>query len=313
MTVAVTRSEIRAAAGRLAGHIRRTPILTVDGAELGTQGTVSMKLEFLQHSGTFKARGATNFMLVNKLSDAGVAAASGGNHGAAVAWAAQQQGIPAHIFVPSISSQPKVDRLRSYGADVAQVGSVYAESLAACDNFVSESGATAVHAYNDSAVVAGAGTTAMELEMQTAPLDTVLVACGGGGLSGGMAGWFAGGTRPVQVMACETDTTRAWAAAKEAGRPVDVQVSGAAADSLGATRLGELAYATMIGADVGSVTVSDTDTLAAREFMWDQFRILLEPAAAVPVAALLTGAFVPEKGSHTAVVLCGANTQADRP
>ncbi len=308
MTVAVTRSEIRAAGNRLTGYLRRTPILTVDGAELGTKGTVSMKLEFLQHSGTFKARGAANFMLAADVTDAGVAAASGGNHGAAVAWAAQQQGVRAHIFVPSISSPTKVARLSAYGADVAQVGSVYAESLAACNNFVAESGATSIHAYEDPLVMAGAGTTGMELETQTAPLDAVLVACGGGGLVGGVAAWFAGGKRPIRIVACETETTTAFASARAAGQPVDVEISGVAADALGATSIGQLAFSALTAARAESVLVGDTDVMAAREFMWEQFRIMLEPSAAVPIAALLSKRFKPEPGSHTAVILCGANT-----
>lgn len=308
MQPTVGRAEIREAAGRLSGYIRRTPVLTVDGAELGTKGTLSLKLEYLQQSGSFKARGAGNAILGRRLPEVGVAAASGGNHGAAVAWAAQQIGVPAHIFVPAIASPVKVERLRSYGADVAQVGSVHAEAQAASENFVAETGAKPIHAFDDPDVLAGAGTVAQELEMQTALLDTVMLACGGGGLAGGVAAWFNGGTRPVKIVVCETEGTPTYARARQAGYPVEVKVSGIAGDSLGASRLGHDSFAALTKAEAESFLVTDTEALAAREFVWDQFRILLEPAAAVPIAVLLTRKFVPAPGSHTAVILCGANT-----
>ncbi len=303
-------------------------MLTVPGSEFGLDGTVSLKLEYLQHSGTFKGRGAMNFMLSNEIAAAGVTAASGGNHGAAVAWAAQQLGHRATIFVPTISSPTKVARLRSYGAEVVQVGAVYAESLEACDEHRDATGATGIHAYEAPDVFAGAGTTGREFEAQIAatdapPLDSVLVACGGGGLVGGIATWFhgdAGTTADAEVDAaadapeivvCETETTAAFAEAKAAGRPVDVAVSGVAADALGATRIGTLAYRALSAASATSVLVGDDATLAARQSLWDRYRIVVEPSAAVPIAAVMAGAWLPRPGGHTGIVVCGANTSLD--
>lgn len=306
----LTPDRVEAAAATLAGRIRTTPIVTLDGDELGVDGTVTLKLELLQHSGTFKARGALNFLSTNPVSEAGVTAASGGNHGVAVAWAAGRLGHRATIFVPTISAPAKVARLRALGAEVVQIGDVYADALAACQEHQASTGATSVHAYEALDVMAGAGTTASELETQVAaaglrPIDSVLVACGGGGLSGGIAGWLGDRT---EVVACETEGTAAWARAREAGRPVDVDVSGIAADALGATRLGELAFHTLVGTGATSVVVDDDATSAARRFLWSEFRLAVEASAAVPVAAMRTGAWRPPTGAHTAVVLCGANT-----
>ncbi len=329
----VTRSDIAAAAERLEPRIRRTPVLTVPGQELDSphvpdHSTISLKLEYLQHSGTFKGRGAMHFMLTNEISSAGVTAASGGNHGAAVAWAAQQLGHRATIFVPTISAAAKVDRLRSYGAEVVQVGAVYAESLEACAEHQNKTGATGIHAYEAPDVFAGAGTTGREFELQVAqqglpPLDFILVACGGGGLVGGIATWFggqpdnSGGHRPT-IVACETNDTAAYAHALAAGRPVDVAVKGIAADALGATSVGILAFAALQAAGASSALVDDQAVLEAQRDLWDRFRIVVEPSAAVPMAALRTGAWavaqseaepvVIEPGSHIGVVVCGANT-----
>ncbi len=297
--------------------------MTVTGSELGLDPdlgvTVSLKLEYLQQSGTFKARGATHFLLTNTVSAAGVAAASGGNHGAAVAWAAQRLGHRASIFVPTISAAAKVDRLRSYGAEVHQVGSVYAESLAACEAHQEETGATGIHAYEAPDVFAGAGTTGAEFEQQVAesdlpPLDSVVVACGGGGLVGGIARWFdrkqspSDGAGATEVVACETEGTAAYARAAAAGKPVDVEISGIASDALGATRIGTLAFDALQGIEAVSSVVDDDAVIEARRFLWNRFRIVVEPSAAVPVAAIRSGAWRPAAGSHVGVVVCGANT-----
>lgn len=284
--------------------------MTIDGGQLGIEGTVSLKLEFLQHSGTFKARGAMNFMLCNEISEAGVTAASGGNHGAAVAWAARQLGHRATIFVPTISAPAKVARLRTYGAEVVQIGAVYAESLAACTDYQERTGATGIHAYEAPDVFAGAGTTGREFELQLElggqpKLDTILVACGGGGLVGGTATWL--GDR-VSVVACETRDTPAYAAALAAGEPVDVEVAGIAADALGASRIGSLAFAALTGAGADSVLVEDDAVVDARRLLWESFRIVAEPSAAVPIAAITSGLWRPRRDSHTGVVICGANT-----
>ena len=303
---------VEAAAAVLSGRVRTTPLLTLDGSDLGLDAglRVTLKLEQLQHSGTFKARGALHFLLTTPVAEAGVTAASGGNHGVAVAWAAGQLGHRATIFVPTISAPAKVARLRSLGAEVIQTGAVYADALAACREHEADTGATSIHAYEAAAVMAGAGTTGRELEAQVAaiglpPLDAVLVACGGGGLVGGISAWTGASTR---VVACETEGTAAWARADQAGQPVDVEVSGVAADALGATRIGTLAFHTLRAAGATSAVVHDDAVRAARQELWDRFRIVAEASAAVPLAALRVGAWRPERGTHVGVVVCGANT-----
>lgn len=298
-------SDIALAAKRIAKLVRRTPSMTVPGAELDTPGTVSLKLELTQHSGSFKARGAANFVLSSDIGPAGVIAASGGNHGAAVAWAARELGHPASIFVPTISSPAKVDRLRRYGADVHQVGAVYAESLEASHAHQTETGALPVHAYEDPIVVAGAGTTGLEFAEQVGPMDTMLVACGGGGLAGGIATWF--GADQTRVIACETEGTAAFSRAIEAGGPVDVPISGLAADALGATRIGEVAWSCLTAAKAGSIVVTDDELVTAGDLLWDRFRLVAEPSALAALAALVSGRYQPRPDEHVGIVICGAN------
>lgn len=306
MTVPPTRADIVAAHDRLLDQVRRTPILDVDGASLALRGhELVLKLEFVQHSGSFKARGACNFIAMNNLPSSGVVAASGGNHGAAVAWAARREGVPAAIFVPTIASQTKVARLREYGADVHQVGAVYSESFEASEQHRAATGAMRIHAYDDPDVMAGAGTTGLEFVAQAGRLDSVLVACGGGGLSGGMGAAIGDTTRIVVV---ETDTTNTYAAALQAGEPVDVEVGGLTADALGATRLGGLAWQALSSVDAVSVVVTDDEVVLAMAHLWSEFRIAVEPAAAVTAAALLSGRFVPHHGERVGVVICAANT-----
>lgn len=296
---------------RLVDLVRRTPVIEVaDSSLLGSHagdgsGRFVLKLEQLQYSGTFKARGASNYVASMPISDAGVVAASGGNHGAAVAWAARRAGHAATIFVPTISSPAKVERLRSYGADVRQVGAVYAESLEASLTFQAQSGATSIHAYDHPVVMAGAGTTGAEFVEQAGGLDTILVACGGGGLAGGIA--CAVGS-DVTVVVCETITTNAFAAAVAAGSPEDIVVSGLAADALGATRIGELPWAALSGQRAQSVLVTDEDLVEAQEHLWNEFRLIVEPSAAATVAALRSGRYVAASDERVGVLLCGANT-----
>ena len=303
---ALDRYEVVRAAARLQPLIRRTPTIETDGNEFGVDAAVTLKLELLQHSGSFKARGATNFITSQPISDSGVVAASGGNHGAAVAWAARELGHQATIFVPTISAEAKVARLRSYGAKVHQIGSVYAESLEASLEFQASSGATAIHAYEDRAVVAGAGTTGLEFSQQVeTPLTTVLVACGGGGLAAGVATWFG---QTATVVTCETEGTAAHSRALTQGQPVDVEVSGIAADALGATSIGRLPWACLHAAGATNIVVTDNEVVMAKDFLWDRFRLVAEPSAVVPAAALLSGRFVPPPGAHVGVIVCGANT-----
>ncbi len=315
-TIRPTRPDIERVAARLAGAIRSTPVVTLDLSEFGRSSPsgrtvrVHLKLEFLQHAGSFKARGALNAALCAAdadpaLRNRGLVAASGGNHGIAVAWAARHLGIPAAIFVPTISAEAKLERLRDLGADVHRVGSVYAEALAAADAHRIATGAVAIHAYDQPEVVAGAGTVGRELASAVPGLDAVLVACGGGGLAGGLATWFGDA---VDLVVCETPGTASFAAALDHHGPVDVPVSGVAADALGATRLGSIGWGALSEVGARSVLVPDDDVIGAQQWLWRELRILVEPAAATPVAALLSGHWDPDPG-HTdlGVVVCGAN------
>lgn len=291
----------------LRSFIRCTPAIEVTGRSLGApvSDTIWLKLEYLQHTGSFKARGATNFILSNDIADVGVTAASGGNHGAAVAWAAREHDHAATIFVPEISAPAKVERLRSYGATVHQVGAVYADSQRECEAFQAESGATAIHPYDHPDVLAGAGTTGSEFLEQTGGIDTILVATGGGGLAGGIANAVG---KDVQLVICETETTAAYAEAVKAGEPVDVEVSGLAADALGAPRIGELPWRTLSAVGARSILVTDAELAAAQRHIWDEYRIVLEPSASAAAAALHSGRYAPEPGERVGVLLCGANT-----
>jgi threonine dehydratase len=304
----VTPGQIEAAAGVIAPFVRRTPVLMVPGDEIGIDARLVLKLEFLQHSGSFKARGATHFVATQDIAGNGIVAASGGNHGAAVAWAAQRFGHAAHIFVPTTANPAKVARLNDYGADVHQVGDVYGDALAASREFLSSHDASSIHAYDDPIVMAGAGTCARELDLEVPGLDAVLVACGGGGLSGSTAAWY--GER-TEVVVVETDGTATYAAALANGAPIDIEVSGVAADALGATRLGSHPWDALHRVGATSVVVSDADVVAARRQLWRWLRIVVEPAAAAPVAALITGAWRPTPGDRVGIVLCGANTTFD--
>ncbi|MFV0526033.1 MAG: serine/threonine dehydratase [Acidimicrobiales bacterium] len=304
---------VNTAAGRIGGVVRSTPILVVPATDLvddlDPDVTVVLKLELVQHSGSFKARGAGHAVISADIGPSGVVAASGGNHGAAVAWAARRLGHPATIFVPTITAPAKRARLDSYGATVVEAGANYAEAHAAClDHLAGWSDGpppVEIAAYDDPVVVAGAGTLARELSRQHPGLDAVLVACGGGGLAAGTAAWF--GTT-AELVACETTGTAAYAAARTAGQPVEVPVSGIAADALGASRLGALPFAQLQAVDARSAVVTDDGIRTAMAALWDRFRLVVEPAAAAPLAALLSGQYAPRPGSTVAVVLCGANT-----
>jgi threonine dehydratase len=300
----VTGAAIRAAAGRIAPHIRRTPLLHLPAAALGTPCDVTLKLELLQNSGSFKPRGAFNRMLSVPLPAAGVIAASGGNHGAAVAYAAQALGVPAEIFVPSITGAAKVARIRSYGAQLVQGGAAYDDARRASETRAAETGALIVHAYDQPEVLAGQGTVALELEEDAPGLTHVLVATGGGGLIGGMAAWYAGRTRLVSV---EPEGCPALHAALHAGQPVPAPVGGLAADSLGARQVGEAMFPIARRFVQQAVLVPDEAIREARRRLWESCRLVTEPGGATALAALLCGAFVPPDGARVGVVVCGAN------
>ncbi|MGO4459579.1 serine/threonine dehydratase [Streptomyces sp. M-16] len=292
---------VRAAARRVAGTIRPAAVVPA------TEG-VWYALEHLQHTGSFKARGAHNFLAAHReagaLPVAGVTIASGGNAGLACAWAARAHGVPATVFLPVNAPRVKVERLRGYGADVRLVGDRYAEALAACREFAADSGALSSHAYDHPLVAAGAGTLLEEIRTALPGLDTVVVAVGGGGLFAGVA--TAARAHGVRVVAAEPEHCRALNAALEAGRPVDVPVASVAADSLGATRVSADALAAARAGNATSVLVPDEAITAARRALWEEHRIVVEAGAATALAALRTA----ERplGERVAVVLCGANT-----
>ncbi|WP_298835609.1 threonine/serine dehydratase [uncultured Piscinibacter sp.] len=303
----IATAEIEAAAARIAPHVRRTPLWTLPSVALGLTGPpfeVWLKLEQLQVSGSFKARGMFNRLLANPLPTAGVIAASGGNAGIATATAARALGAPAEIFVPTVISPAKRKRLEGLGARVVVTGSVYADALAACEQRQRESGALMTHAYDQPEVLAGAGTLAREIEQQAGLPDALLVSVGGGGLAGGIASWFGGRTR---IVALEPEGAPTLHAALAAGAPVDVEISGLAADALGAKRIGSLAWAVAQRHAMESLLLSDDAILDAQRWLWQSFKLAVEPAAALPLAALRGGAWRPREGQRVCLVLCGAN------
>jgi threonine dehydratase len=289
-------------------HVRRTPVLELDAAEFGlAPASVVFKLEFLQHTGSFKARGAISGILTRAVPSAGVAAASGGNHGVAVAYAARQFSKPARIFVPSVSSSSKMDRIRSYGADLVVVGERYYDAYLASQEWAMASGAMAIHAYDQWETIYGAGTTGLEISEQAPALDTLLVACGGGGLIGGIAAWYQGRIRVIGVEPALAPTLYR---ALEAGRPVDAEAGGIAADSLAPKRVGELMFPLAQRWVERVVLVSDEAILAAQRALWDTVRVMAEPGGAAALAALLSGAYKPAPGERVGILLCGANTNS---
>jgi threonine dehydratase len=294
----ISTSDVERAATRIHGRVRRTPVFFDDG--------VWFKLEHLQHTGSFKARGAFNRIIAaGELSAAGVVAASGGNAGLAVAHAAREFGVPARVFVPTTAPAVKVAKLHALGAAVDLVGDKYADAYDAAVKHAADSGALFCHAYDQPEICAGQGTVGLELLEQVDGLDTILVAVGGGGLLAGIAAAVEGRARVVGV---EPRTIPTLHAALEAGEPVQVGVSGPAADSLGASRLGDIAFAVATRTGAGSVLVEDAAIAEARTTLWDRYRLAVEPGGAAAYAALLSGVYVPAPGERVAVLLCGANT-----
>ena len=310
MTIAdkVTRAAIAETHAVIREHIRRTPVLVAHARDFGLPGgELNLKLEFTQHSGSFKARGAFANLLTRKVPAAGVAAASGGNHGAAVAYAAMRLGHKARIFVPEISSPAKIARIRGYGADLAVGGKVYAEALAACEAYVAQSGALSVHAFNQAETMLGQGTVGLELEAQAPDLDTLLVAVGGGGLIAGVAAWFGG---RVRVVGVEPESAPTLTRALEAGRPVDAPAGGIAVDSLAPRRVGELVFPIAQRYVERVLLVPDAAIRRSQEVLWSALRLVVEPGGAAALAALLSGGYSPESGEKVGVVLSGGNTTA---
>lgn len=301
----ITQDDIERAAGRIGAYVRRTPVVELEAGAFGSAAALVLKLELLQHAGSFKPRGAFNTMLsAASIPDAGVIAASGGNHGAAVAYAARQLGYTAEIFVPQRTPAVKVERLRHFGARVTQIGTSYAEAYVASCERAAHTGALQIHAYDQPEVLAGQGTLARELEAQVAGLDSVIVAVGGGGLIGGIAAWLRNRAR---VIAVEPEGCPTLYRALEAGAAVDVEVSGLAADSLGARRVGALALDVAQRYVDSAVLVSDDDIRQAQRALWDSARILAEPGGAAAMAAICGNRYRPKPGERVAVVVCGGN------
>jgi threonine dehydratase len=308
-TAAVTRHDITRAYEVTQPYIRRTPVMEMDGTDVGLAACrIVLKLELLQHAGSFKARGAFANLLLREIPDAGVVAASGGNHGVAVAYAAQRLGRPARIFVPSVASPAKVAKIRDCGAQLVITGDRYADALEASRSWAASSGALQIHAFDQLETLLGQGTTALELAQQAAKLDTLLVAVGGGGLIGGMAAWYAGSLRFIGV---EPELAPTLSRALQAGRPVDSEAGGIAADSLAPKQVGALMYPLAQQYVERVVLVPDSEIAGAQKKLWDVMRVVTEPGGAAAFGALLSGRYCPSKGERVGVILCGGNTTLD--
>jgi threonine dehydratase len=326
LTYVISRDDIRRTYDAIGGYIRRTPVVRADLRDLGASpGAVALKLEQLQCAGSFKARGAFANLLLRDVPPSGVVAASGGNHGVAVAYAAsrvspagdragpwgnkagpggRQRGLPAKIFVPAVSAPAKIERIRELGADLVVTGERYADALAAAQQWAGSSGAMSVHAYDQRETILGQGTVGLELAGQADGLDTVLVPVGGGGLIAGIASWFAG---EVRIVAVEPDGAPTLSYARAAGRPADAPAGSVAADALAPRRVGELVFPITERYVEDVVLVDDESILAAQQALWQALRVAAEPAASVGIAALLAGAYKPAAGERVAVVISGAN------
>ena len=305
----ISRKEIVEASLRIKTYVRRTPVLKVNGEDFGIDAEIFLKLEYLQHTGSFKPRGAFNCILQSDVSTAGIIAASGGNHGAAVAYASQKLGYRSEIFVPTISSPVKVNRLKDYNAQITIIGKDYAEALEASLERAKETGAVSIHAYDDERTLAGQGTVGLEFEKDVPNLDSVLVAVGGGGLIGGIAAWY---QDKVKVIGVEPETARALHLSLQEGKVTEYLSSGIAADSLGARRIGDLIFpiAQQFIPEVHLVT--DEEITAAQKALWQKLRIITEPGGAAAFAALLSGKYKPSPGEKVGVVLCGANADLSK-
>jgi len=303
----LSRERIQATERVIRPYIRRTPILEVDGSEFGLDSIkIVFKLELFQHAGSFKARGAFTNMLTRKVPAAGVVAASGGNHGVAVALAAMTLGKPATVFVPSVASKAKLDRIRGYGAELVIAGDRYAESLEASEVWTQESGALPIHAYEGDETLLGQGTLGLELEEQDPKIDSLLVAVGGGGLIGGVAAWYQNWVKVIAVEPTEAPTLHL---ALQAGRPVDSPAGGIAADSLAPRQVGKQMFPIAQRYVQSSLLVTDEEILDAQKRLWEATRIIAEPGGATAFAGLLSGRYKPERGERVGLIVCGGNTE----
>ncbi len=304
----ITPDQIQSTYARIAPHVRRTPVVEVDSADFNLNvGALTLKLELLQHAGSFKSRGAFNNLLTRKIPAAGVVAASGGNHGAAVAFAAMKLGIPAKIFIPSVASPAKIQQIQAYGANLVVGGALYADALAASEAWVKISGALPIHAFDQIETLEGQGTVGLELEQQAPNLDTLLVSVGGGGLIAGIASWYQG---KIKIVGVEPELAPTLTRALEAGHPVDAEAGGIAADSLAPRRVGELVFPVAQKFVSETILLPDDAIREAQRALWKALRIVAEPGGAAAFAALLTGGYVPQPHEHIGILICGGNTTA---
>lgn len=308
MNTHITRERIAATEAVIRPYVRRTPCLAADLADFGlAPAPLIFKLEMLQHSGSFKARGAFANLLLRKVPTAGIAAASGGNHGAAVAYAAQRLGVSATIFLPDITSPAKAERISDYGAKLKIVGTHIADALVACDRFVAESGAMSVHPFDQAETLLGQGSVGMELEQDAPDLDTLLVAVGGGGLIGSLAAWFGG---KIRIIGVEPEQAPTLHTALAAGKPVDAPAGGIAADALGPPRVGQLMFPIARAHVAEVLLVSEDDIGQAQAALWKTLRVVAEPGGATAFAALLSQRYRPARGERVGLMISGANTTA---
>jgi threonine dehydratase len=304
----LSRQDISRAHAKIQPYIRRTPVIDIDGTDCGIGACrVTLKLELLQHAGSFKARGAFANLLLRQVPLVGVVAASGGNHGVAVAYSAKRLGVPARIFVPSVASPAKVSRIRESGADLVVSGELYADALKASQAWAANSGAMQIHAFDQMETLLGQGTVGLEFAQQAPDLDTLLVAVGGGGLIGGIAAWYSGG---IRIIGVEPEKAPTLTRALSARRPVDAEAGGIAADSLAPNQVGALMFPIAQGHVERVILVSDSAIETAQQQLWDTLRIVTEPGGAAAFAALLSGQYMPNKGERVGVLLCGGNTTA---
>jgi threonine dehydratase len=307
-TSSINRERITEVEKIIRPHVRRTPTLEIAGPDFRLDSiSLVFKLEFLQHAGSFKTRGAFTNLLTREVPKAGVVAASGGNHGVAVAYAAGKLGIPAKIFVPTVASAEKIDRIRRSGADLVIIGERYADALAASEAWAAESGAMRIHAYDQPETLLGQGTVGFELEQQFPRLDTLLVAVGGGGLIGGIASWYGA---KIKLIGVEPETAPTLTNALNEGRPVDSPAGGIAADSLAPKRIGELMFPIAQKHVEKVILVRDEEITQAQEALWTVLRAVTEPGGATAFAALLSRRYKPARNERVGVLLCGANTTA---
>ena len=301
----MNREQIRKAEGFIRPYIRTTPILQISGSDFDLDSfPLSLKLELFQHSGSFKPRGAFTNLLMRDVPQSGVVAASGGNHGVAVAYAAMRLGHHARIFVPSVASPSKLERIRSYGAELVITGDRYADALEASEQWAAKSGALRIHAYDAPETLMGQGTLGLEFEQQQPDLDTLIVAVGGGGLIGGVASWFGGS---IRIIAVEPEEAPTLAYAMKAGKPVEAPAGGIAADSLAPKRVGELMFPIAQKYVEQVILVSDDEIVTSQKNLWERCRVLAEPGGAAAIAALLSGRYIPKSDERVGVVICGGN------